>query len=253
MKKALAFDLDKTLNDSKMPIPPEMAKIFAGILRHYPACVISGQKYEQFNVQVITPLMEAGATEAELENLHLMVGQGTQYYTRKNGEWAQVYNNALTDEQVAEISAALEKAARELGYWVELTNGDEIIENRESMVAYSALGQKATLADKEAWDPDMAKRNKISARAAELAPNYTFEVGGTTTINAFMPGMNKVYGMTKLMEALNMTTADILYFGDMTQPGGNDYPVVEMGFEAITVEKWQDTAFCLRGILGMAE
>lgn len=251
MKKALAFDLDKTLNDSKMPIPQEMAKIFAGILGNYPACVISGQKYGAFEELVIAPLIEAGATETQLENLHLMVGQGTQYYVRKNGAWEQVYNNALTDQQVAEISAALEKAARELGYWVELTNGDEIIENRESMVAYSALGQKASLADKEAWDPDMAKRNKISERAAELAPSYTFEVGGTTTINAFMPGMNKVYGMTKLMEVLNMNIDDILYFGDMTQPGGNDYPVVEMGFKTITVERWQDTAFCLRGILGM--
>ncbi|MCL2002067.1 HAD-IIB family hydrolase [Candidatus Saccharibacteria bacterium] len=251
MKKVLAFDLDKTLNQSKMPIPPKMANIFSEILGYYPACVISGQKYDQFDVQVLQPLLAAGATEAQLENLHLMVGQGTQYYVRKDGEWAQVYNEALTDAQAKELSEALEKAARELGYWVELTNGDEIIENRESMIAYSALGQAASLKDKEAWDPDMAKRNQIAKRAAELAPGYDFEVGGTTTINAFMPGMNKVFGMTKLMDALKVTASDILYFGDMTQPGGNDYPVVEMGIETITVEKWEDTAFALSGILGI--
>ncbi|MCL2038405.1 HAD-IIB family hydrolase [Candidatus Saccharibacteria bacterium] len=251
MKKVLAFDLDKTLNQSKMPIPAAMAAILRQILGDFQVCVISGQKYGQFEVQVIEPLASSGATEAELANLHLMVGQGTQYYKREGGEWRQVYNEALTEEQVAAISAALEKAARELGYWVELTNGDEIIENRESMVAYSALGQKAGLAEKEAWDPDMTKRNQIAARAAELVPEFEFEVGGTTTINAFVPGRNKVFGMTKLMQALGVGKEDILYFGDMTQPGGNDYPVIEMGIRAITVEKWQDTAFCLSGILGV--
>jgi hypothetical protein len=44
---------------------------------------------------------------------------------------------------------------------------------------------------------------------------------------------------------------DVLYFGDMTQPGGNDYPVVKMGFDAITVRSHEDTAFALRGILGV--
>ena len=42
----------------------------------------------------------------------------------------------------------------------------------------------------------------------------------------------------------------LCYFGDMTQPGGNDYPVVQMGIDTITVRSHEDTAFALRGILG---
>ena len=37
----------------------------------------------------------------------------------------------------------------------------------------------------------------------------------------------------------------------MTQPGGNDYPVMEMGIETITVRNHEDTEFALRGILGI--
>ena len=37
----------------------------------------------------------------------------------------------------------------------------------------------------------------------------------------------------------------------MTQPGGNDYPVVEMGIDTITVRNHEDTAYALRGILGV--
>ncbi len=98
----------------------------------------------------------------------------------------------------------------------------------------------------------MTKRNAIAARAKELAPEFDYEVGGTTTINVNVPGMNKTFGITKLMEQLGVNKEDILFFGDMVQPGGNDYPVVQMGVDTIAVKKWQDTLFALRGILGMS-
>ena len=63
--------------------------------------------------------------------------------------------------------------------------------------------------------------------------------------------MNKEFGMTHLLEELNVEKKDILYFGDMTQPGGNDYPIVKMGIDTITVRSHEDTAFALRGILGV--
>ena len=177
----------------------------------------------------------------------------TEEYDEKN--WEQVYNYPLTDEQVAKISDAIEKAARELGYWEgdKLKKGDEIIENRLSQVTFSALGQKAGTEEKYAWDPDCKKREKIVARAKELAPEFEYEIGGTTSINAFTPGMNKVFGMTHLLEELDVDKDDVLYFGDMTQPGGNDYPVVEMGIDTITVRSHEDTAYALRGILGVLD
>lgn len=250
-KKVLSFDVDNTLNLAKTPMKPEISELVVKLLDKYDICPISGQKFEQFIIQVVKPLQAAGATDEQLKRLHLFVAQGTQYYKYDGTEWVLEYNYTLTDKQVAEISEALETAAKELGYWEEdkLQSGDEIIENRLSMVAYSALGQKASVEAKLAWDEDMSKRNKIAKRAGELAPTYDFEVGGTTTINAFPRGMNKVFGMTKLLENLDVTMDEVLYFGDMTQPGGNDYPVVQMGFDTITVRDWQETANVLRGIL----
>ena len=255
MKKILAFDVDNTLNLAKTPMTREMSEVLARCLDQFTIAPISGQKFEQFIIQIVDPLKNAGATDAQLANLHLFVAQGTQYYNFENGDWKLVYNYALSNQQVREISEALEKAARELNCWEEdkLAAGDEIIENRLSMIAYSALGQKADVEAKLAWDPDMTKRNAIAKRAKELAPNYDFEVGGTTTINASLPGTNKEFGMTKMMEKLNIAKNEILYFGDMTQPGGNDYPVVKMGIETITVRDWQETANVLRGILAVRE
>ena len=62
-----------------------------------------------------------------------------------------------------------------------------------------------------------------------------------------------VFAKTDIQNLLarKVEKADILYFGDMTQPGGNDYPVVQMGIVTITVRNHEDTAFALRGILGI--
>lgn len=249
MKKMIAFDLDDTLNVAKTPLTSEMVDLFGRLLDHYQVCVISGQKYEEFQRQIITPL---GAQPLDrLKNLHLMVAQGTQYYTFDGAEWKLVYSFPLTDQQISAIDNALETAARELGLWTENPTG-EINENRISQVTFSALGQAAGTEEKYAWDPDHKKREKIAARAKELAPEFDYEIAGTTSINVFVPGTNKTFGMNKLMEHVDLNKDDILYFGDMVQPGGNDYPVVEMGIDTIAVEKWQDTAYALRGILSVS-
>ena len=61
--------------------------------------------------------------------------------------------------------------------------------------------------------------------------------------------MNKEFGMTHLLKELKVSPEEVLYFGDMTQPGGNDYPIVQMNIDTITVRSHEDTLFALRGIL----
>lgn len=276
MKHILSFDIDQTLNIAKTPIPKDIAELLISCIEaDFEICPISGQKFDQFLVQIVNPMLEAGATPDIFHHLHLFVAQGTQYYRYEDGKffgndhfsitiethndkydeknWKLVYNYPLSDEDVVKITTALEESAKKLGLWEEdkLKKGDEIIENRLSQVTFSALGQHAGTKEKYAWDPDCKKREKIVKEAKKLAPEFDFEIGGTTSINAMRPGMNKQFGMTHLMDELDVDVDDILYFGDMTQPGGNDYPVVQMGIEAITVRSHEDTAFALRGILGV--
>lgn len=268
-KKILAFDVDQTLNVAKTPIPPEMAKVLTKCLDYFEICPISGQKFEQFLVQIVKPLEDAGATPEQLKHLHLFVAQGTQYYryapetvnpaktqeayapSPENPAWQQVYNYPLSDTDVTRITEVLEQSARELGYWEadKLAPGDEIIENRLSQVTFSALGQTAGTEAKYAWDPDLKKREQIVAKCREKLPDFLYEIGGTTSINVAAPGMNKEFGMTHLLDELHVDKSEVLYFGDMTQPGGNDYPVVQMGIDTITVRSHEDTLYALRGIL----
>ncbi len=254
-KRILAFDIDQTLNIAKTPIPPEMAELLVKCLDHFEICPISGQKFEQFIIQIVDQLKKAGVTDQQLTHLHLFVAQGTQYYRYRleQQDWERVYNFPLPEEDVVKITTVLESAAKELGYWEadQLAAGDEIIENRLSQVTFSALGQKAGTEAKYAWDPDCKKRAAIVAKCQAKLPDFLYEIGGTTSINVAKPGMNKEFGMTHLLSELGAKKSEVLYFGDMTQPGGNDYPVVQMGIDTITVRSHEDTAYALRGILGI--
>lgn len=268
MKQVLAFDVDQTLNIAKTPIPSEMAAVLSKCLDHFYICPISGQKFEQFLIQIVDPIVTFAGQNPDdqskllkrLENLRLFVAQGTQYYryqpqgdTYDPANWQQIYNYPLSNEDVVKITTVLEEAARELGFWEadKLAEGDQIIENRLSQVTFSALGQTAGTEVKYAWDPDLKKRQAIVAKCREKLPDFLYEIGGTTSINVAAPGMNKEFGMTHLLEELHVEKSDVLYFGDMTQPGGNDYPVVAMGVDTITVRSHEDTLYALRGILGV--
>jgi hypothetical protein len=55
--------------------------------------------------------------------------------------------------------------------------------------------------------------------------------------------------MKKLMELLEISKDDILFFGDRLQEGGNDYPVKAMGIDSLEISRWQDTTLAVEAIL----
>jgi HAD superfamily hydrolase (TIGR01484 family) len=247
MKKVLAFDLDDTLAITKSPLHDSMVEVLSEILEHFDVCVISGGRYEQFQIQIIDQLH---VSPAKLSRLHLMPTCGTRYYRfdQLDEEWKLQYAEDLTNDQKVEIRKVLEESAKKLGYWEENPAG-EIIEDRESQITYSALGQQATPADKYAWDPDGTKKLAIRDLAAQSLPALEFRAGGTTSIDVTRIGIDKAYGMQKLVEALDINKDDILFFGDKLQEGGNDYPVRAMGIDSIEVSHWEDTVGRLQTIL----
>jgi phosphomannomutase len=246
MKKLLAFDLDDTLAISKAPMSDRMSEVLAEILEHFEVCIISGGRFEQFEEQVINRLHVESRL---LDKLHLMPTCGTRYYRYNALEktWELQYSEDLLDEQKIKIQDVLEASAKQLGYW-EATPAGEIIEDRGSQITFSALGQQATPADKYAWDPTGEKKLALRDLAAESLAGFEVRAGGSTSIDITRIGIDKAYGMQKLIEACSISKDDILFFGDKLQEGGNDYPVKAFGIDSIEVTRWQQTANCLEAI-----
>ena len=250
-KKLIAFDLDDTLAVTKSPITPRMSGLLKELLEHYDVCVISGGKFEIFLENVVKPLDASGK---QLTHLHLMPTCGTRYYRydATAGDWELQYANDLTDDQKKAIIATLEEVAKEIGIWVENPKG-EIIEDRLSQITHSALGQLAAPEEKYAWakayeDVRPVFRDKV----AEKLPDLEVRMGGTTSLDITLPGVDKAYGMEKLMTALDIPKEAILFMGDKLQEGGNDYPVKALGIDCIAVDGWETTAYAIEGILAVS-
>lgn len=247
MKKVIAFDLDDTLAPSKSPLPDRMSAALGRLLEEFQVCIISGGAFPQFEKQAIGRLQ---VEERLLENLHILPTCGTRYYRYNllDHEWQLQYAEDLSTEDKQRIIDALESAAKELNLWENKPAG-AIIEDRESQITYSALGQEAKLEDKMAWDPDGQKRLTLRAKVAELLPDLEVRAGGSTSIDVTREGIDKAYGMKKLIEALGISKDDILFMGDRLQEGGNDYPVLAFGIDSLEVSHWEDTAGRLETIL----
>lgn len=247
-KKLIAFDLDDTLAVTKSPISDRMGALLVRLLDHYDVCIISGGKFEQFKKQVVDRL-EAPAHK--LNKMHLMPTCGTRYYryNELENEWAIQYAEDLTNNEKKRIIEVTERLAKAMELWPKSPYGD-VIEDRGSQISISMLGQLAPAEEKYNWAAKYSERRlELRTAIAGEIPEFEVRAGGSTTIDITRIGIDKAYGMHKLIDALDISKDDILFVGDNLREGGNDYPVKAMGIDCLEVEKWQDTAFVLEGIL----
>ncbi len=249
-RTVIAFDLDDTLAVAKSPITDRIAELLGLLLERYEVCVISGGKFEQFQKQVIGRLSVEGPL---LHKLHIMPTCGTRYFRYDDviHEWTKVYAEDLSAAQKKLIVETLAEGAKHLGYWEEKPYG-EIIEDRGSQITFSALGQAAPPDEKYKWDPDGVKKHALRDYVAERLPDLEVRVGGTTSVDVTHMGMDKAYGMKKLIETLHITKEDIFFVGDCLEEGGNDYPVKALGIDSLQVHKWEDTALAIEAILAVS-
>ncbi len=258
MKKLIAFDLDGTLADSKSPAEDRMTELLSQLLDRFEVCVISGGKFEQFKKQLLGNME---ATPSQLEHLHIMPTCGTRYYqydmgrAADNDGWYEVYAENFTEAEKKKIIDALNKGFDDLGMREKKTYG-ECVEDRGSQVTFSVLGQdivdelgKEGVRQKEAWDPDNKKKNKLRDYIQPLIPEFEVRVGGVTSIDVTKKGIDKAYGMKKLMEMLEIGKDEILFIGDRLQEGGNDYPVKAFGIDSLEISHWRETAIAVEAIL----
>lgn len=244
--RLVAFDLDDTLAPSKSPIDPRIGDLLVSLAERVEVAIISGGQLAQFTAQVVDRL-PAHATPI-LPALHLLPTCGTQYYRLADDGVQTVYAHALTDDEKQRALAAVEEEARRLGLWESQTWGD-ILEDRGSQITFSALGQKAPVDAKMAWDPTGEKKNSLREAVAARVPDLEVRSGGSTSVDITARGIDKAYGMRQLAEQTGISLDDMLFVGDRLDPDGNDYPVLAMGVACQAVEGWEDTAVFLEQLI----
>ncbi len=109
------------------------------------------------------------------------------------------------------------------------------------MVNFSTLGRGADRSQRElyrAWDHSTGERRKLAVLIEQGCERLTATVAGETGIDLYPRGWDK----SQLADQF----VDIVFFGDRTEPGGNDHTLVQRSGRVHTVANWQETRAILR-------
>lgn len=217
MPKHIFFDLDNTLTPSKSLILPEHAPILKQLSEKADVIVVSGHGAVDIRKHL---------TEALAGSYHTLGQNGNRAETR---DGQLLWNRSLNDAQKAAIIAFTDTLRRHLNYTVK--DEDDIIDDRDSQIAYSLIGHHEDHAKKNAFDPKHEIRLGLLetfATDVEKLKEANVEVrsGGTTVLDFFELGKNKGYNVAAFIDAMGWKKEDCLYIGDALFPGGNDETVV---------------------------
>lgn len=246
MGDLIVFDLDNTLAISKTVIDEEMSDLLCKLLKNKKVAIISGGSFKQFEKEILQSLK----LETNLSNLHIFPTDGTAYYVwiPNEGRWQLIYQERLTDKEKVRIIDAFSVVFRDINFDITKKAG-ELIEDRESAMTFSGLGQDAALLEKEKWDPDQKKRKEIRYHLIKIIPEFEINIAGTTSIDITGKGLNKAYGIRKMVEYIKVPIENMVFIGDSLFEGGNDNPVISTGIKTISVRGPEETKLIIKDIL----
>ncbi len=234
--KLVAFDLDGTLTKSKQPITEETASLLTELSRYVKIVIISGGSFVRFQEQLLRSLEPS-------VNIILLPTEGSERfeYDMEKREWKMTGHETFPDKLKKEVVHALNEIIESAGYDIPREHYGEYIEDRDTEIAFAALGQDAPLEKKEAWDPTREKRMKIKEALEAKVKGIMVAVAGTTSLDILPAGFDKAKGLHLLSEKLGIAKEDIVFIGDAIVPGGNDYSVFKSGIKSIVVRDPEDT------------
>ena len=82
-------------------------------------------------------------------------------------------------------------------------------------------------------------------------PEFSVRMGGSTSIDVTLPGIDKAYGIGKMRDILGIPIAEMLYIGDALFPGGNDHPVRSTGARCIQIAGPNETTRVIETVVAM--
>ena len=254
-KELIVFDLDGTLSPSKFHIDSEMAELFKSLLLVKKVAVISGGKFEQFEIELLNPLKDQNAN---YQNLFLFPTCSSVGYKYEDDELKLMYANYLSEGEVEKIKNAFKQAYDEIGYQDPEKTYGEVVENRKSQVSFSALGQDIVnvlgeegIRQKEVWRTNNDVRPQMAEVLKKLLPEFEVRIGGLTTIDITHKGIDKAYGVEQIQKHLNVPISKMLFIGDAMFPGGNDHAVIKTGIDYIPIEGPEETKKIISNILNI--
>ncbi|MDO4974975.1 MAG: HAD-IIB family hydrolase [Alphaproteobacteria bacterium] len=223
-------DMDGTLTPSRQSMTPEFEKDFNELITDTHFYIVTGSDIEKIKEQIPENVMK--------KLTGIFASMGNEFYV--NGE--RISKNEFIPEE--SLIKKLEDYVENTRYPYPLFPNH--IEKRCGMVNFCVVGRECPLEERfryQNWDKENGERKSIAIELAKIYPQYSFEIGGAISIDIVPNGFGKVQVADKLREMYQREK--IIFFGDRTEQGGNDYEVAERllelgNSEIVTVQEPND-------------
>jgi membrane-associated protein len=243
LPSAVIFDLDDTLAESFSPPSERIMRKLLALSRKVPVAIMSGADFARMERDILAPI-ERKKTDVGM--FYVFSDNASTAHQWSEGSWKSAYHFTFDEHERAAIRAAVEETVAETDVMPE--GGPRIVE-RESSIAIAALPEQASRSEKEAWDPDYAKRTRFADVLRTKLSGHEIFVVGRTTIDVVRSGVSKAYGVEWLAQELNLDPPAMLFVGDAFAEGGNDAVVVPTGIKTFKTSGPQETENYINSLL----
>lgn len=210
--KIYIFDMDGTLTPARQPMTPDFIRRFLPWLKAHLAYVAAGSNYEKVTEQLPPVIISSfSGIYSSMGNVFHQKGQ-------------EIYRNEIALKK--ELLQTLERFRRNTEYQGKLFGN--YLELRPGMLNFSVLGRNCPFAERakyNEWDAAQHEREKIVAELNENFPEYEASVGGKISIDIVTKGGGKSQIAHRVREMY--PNHKIIFVGDRTDKGGNDYALAE--------------------------
>ncbi|MGN1079414.1 MAG: HAD-IIB family hydrolase [Alphaproteobacteria bacterium] len=206
------FDMDGTLTPARLPMTAEFAIRFYEWQKTHKSFIATGSDYIKVEEQLPLSVIN-GFTGVYCSMGNVLKSQGNIIYQKDF-------------EPSAKLIALLEKYRAETAYPGVLY--DNYIERRIGMVNFSVLGRNCPYTERErycAWDKVAHERLNIQKSLLAEFPDLDIAVGGSISMDITPKGCGK--GQIAYHLRKTYPDEEIIFFGDKTFKGGNDYELAE--------------------------
>jgi len=246
--KAIIFDMDGTLSESRQPISDEMIDCLRKIPNSYKKYLVTGSDMAKIEEQIPVDVL-LGVFDK------VFACNGTRVYNTyldlddemNAAEPELIHKVSLTDfysdSDLNHIVNTLLKLAHETH--TKIKTGT-FIEWRDSQINFSVVGRNCSREQREdyvKWDNKSKERKKLVEQLEDKFQGWglSFRLGGQISIDITRQGWDKSYAFNNIVEK----PEDCVFFGDKIVPGGNDYDIAVLCGKYHDVQGAADTILAL--------
>jgi len=207
-RKIYLFDMDGTLTPARLPMTEEFAVWFRKFISENQVFIVSGSDIEKIKSQMPRDIFENVSG--------IYASMGNEFYKKGECLYIKDFNPPK------ELLILLEQYRRNTKYTGTLF--PNYIEYRRGMINFSVLGRDCPYEERtkyKAWDDKNGERAAIQKELNGKFKELDISIGGNISMDIVPEG----FGKEQVAERLrgDFPNAKIIFTGDRTKEGGNDY------------------------------